>query len=233
MMVWHVSGKTSVVIEGRLAEALAFNAPFVINRLVKDRVADTPELAEQLFTEAKRFFVLCEATPDMVFGMPSAMVDAAWHTFILFTAEYTEYGRSFFGNYFHHLPAGDHGGVEPTAGRAPKHASFDEFGQRYQELYGHPLPAVWYDDNTIAPSRRVINNNFQTLTAIRDSRTVHLMDETGDAVLSVNELAHDAVQFIARTPDFYVRELPGDLTEEEKCGVIAPLVRSGVLRLAL
>jgi hypothetical protein len=223
-----------VVLEGRLEEALAFTAPFVIDRLVKDRVAATPAFAEELFTEAKRYLVLCEATPDMTFGMCSAIVDEAWHAFILFTTEYTEYGRRYFGNYVHHSPADNYQTVDRTenAGRSPKEASFNEFRQRYEELYGQPLPAVWYDDSSVDPSRRVINDKAGTLTVTVDDRTVHLSDDSGNTVLSVNELASEALDFIARTPDFYVRELPGDLTGEEKAGVIAPLVRLGVLRLA-
>jgi hypothetical protein len=223
-----------VVLEGRLEEALAFNAPFVIDRLVKDRVADTPAFAEELFTEVKKYLVLCEATPDMTFGMCSSMVDEAWHAFILFTTEYTEYGHRYFGNYVHHSPADNYQTVDRTenAGRSPKEASFNEFRQRYEELYGHPLPAIWYDDESVAPSRRVINTRAGTLTPIVDDHTIHLMDEHGNTVLSVNELAREAVDFIAQARDFYVRELPGDLTGEEKAGVIAPLVRLGVLRLA-
>ena len=99
-------------------------------------------------------------------------------------------------------------------------------------MYGHPLPAVWYDDSSVAPSRRVINDKAGTLTVTVDDHTAHLSDDGGNIVLSVNELALEALDFIARTPDFYVRELPGDLTGEEKAGVIAPLVRLGVLRLA-
>ena len=223
-----------MVLEGRLEEALAFNAPFVIDRLVKDRVADTPAFAEELFTEAKKYLVLCEATPDMTFGMCSAIVDEAWHAFILFTTEYTEYCRRYFGNYVHHSPADNYQTVDRTenAGRSPKEASFNEFRQRYEELYGHPLPAVWYDDGSVDPSRRVINDKAETLTVTVDDHTAHLSDDSGNTVLSVNEWASEALDFIARTPDFYVRELPGHLTGEEKAGVIAPLVRLGVLRLA-
>jgi hypothetical protein len=223
-----------VVLEGRLEEALAFNAPFVIDRLVKDRVVETPALAEELFTEAKRYLVLCEATPDMTFGMCSAMVDEAWHAFILFTTEYTEYGRRYFGNYLHHSPADNYQTAAPAAteGRPQKEASFNEFRQRYEDLYGQPLPAVWYDDSSVGPSHRVINDKVGTLTVMVEDHTVHLIDEHGNTVLSVNELAREAVDFIVQTRDFYVRELPGDLLGEEKAGLIAPLVRLGVLRLA-
>jgi hypothetical protein len=223
-----------VALEGRLEEALAFSAPYVIDRLVKDRVAATPAFAEQLFMEAKKYLVLCDATPDTSYGMYSAMVDEAWHAFVLFTAEYTEYSHRYFGDYVHHAPAGDGEGPEAMAagGRPQKVPSFSDFRQQYEELFGHPLPAVWYDDSSVTPTRRVINDKAGTLTLVADDHTIHLMDDTGDTVLSVNELAREAVDFITQIADFYVRELPGDLTAEEKVGVIQPLVRLDVLRLA-
>jgi len=211
---------------------LSYRAPFVIDRLVKNRVTDDPALAEQLFTEAKKYLVLCAATPDMLFGMHSAIVDAAWHTFVLFTTEYAEYGHRYFGQYVHHAPAGDHGGPEGTAAgcRPQETASFNDFRQRYEELYGHPLPLLWYDGHNLAPTSRVINE--KRLTVLPDDATVHLVDDSGATVLSVSELAREAVEFIAATGGFYVRELPGDITDEEKVGVIEPLIRQGVLRLA-
>jgi hypothetical protein len=60
---------------------------------------------------------------------------------------------------------------------------------------------------------------------------VDLLNEQGEALLSVNELARGAVEFIAQTGAFYVRELPGDLTDEEKVGLIATLVEYGVCRV--
>lgn len=51
-------------------------------------------------------------------------------------------------------------------------------------------------------------------------------------MLSVNELACDAQYFIAESWESHVRELPGGLTADEKVGVITPLIRLGVLRLA-
>ena len=218
----------STTLEARLEGALAFSAPYVVDRLLKDRVVDTPAAAEQLFTEAKRYLVLCAATPQMSFGMHSAMVDAAWHTFILFTAEYAEYGHRYFGDYLHHSPVADHDTEVPLL----KVASFNDFEQRYEELFGQPLPTVWYDDTSVVPSRRVINDGAGILIADCDYHTVRLIDGTGAAVLYVDALARDAVDFIARTRDFYVRELPGDLTDDEKVGVVQTLVRSGVLRVA-
>ncbi|WP_179475443.1 glycine-rich domain-containing protein [Mycolicibacterium vinylchloridicum] len=219
----------ATTLDGRLEGALAFTAPYVIDRLLADRVAETPAAAEQLFTEAKRYLVLCAATPEVSFGMHSSMVDAAWHTFILFTAEYTDFGHRYFGEYLHHSPAAD----DRTEGPLLKAASFNEFQQRYEELFGQPLPSVWYDDASVVPSRRVINGGTGILTVSVEDATVRLIDDTGASVLSVNALAADALAFIARTRDFFVRELPGGLSDDEKVGVIRALVRSGVLRVAL
>ena len=218
-----------MALEGQLQEALAFNAPYVIDRLVKDRVVDTAAAAEELFTEAKRYLVLCAATPDTLYGMCSAMVDEAWHAFILFTAEYTEFSHRHFGRYVHHEPADDQG--EP-GGQTPNTSSFKHFRQRYEDLYGQPLPAVWYDDGSVAPSSRVINGQAEHMTVVVDDHVVELRDDTGHTVLAVNELACEALTFIAQNAAFYVRELPGDLTADERIGIITPLIRFNVLRLA-
>jgi hypothetical protein len=50
--------------------------------------------------------------------------------------------------------------------------------------------------------------------------------------MSVDAIARDALSFIARTGTFYTRELPGDLTDEEKVGLVSALVDSKLLRLA-
>ena len=48
----------------------------------------------------------------------------------------------------------------------------------------------------------------------------------------VNDIARDALEFISCTGAFYVRELPGVLTDEEKVGLVATLVEHRVLRVA-
>ena len=220
-------------LDERLYEALAFKAPYVIDRLVKDRVADTAASAEELFTEAKKYFVLCDVTRDMAFDMYSTMVDAAWHAFILCTAEYREYGRRYFGKYLDHVPKAD----DPGAERTPRHshckaATFDDFRQRYEALYDEPLPDVWYERHSIVPPRRMINDKAGRLMLVRRDRTITLTDHTGAVLISVNDLAYPALNFVTQTSDFYVRELPGTLTDDEKVGLAQALAKSGVLRVA-
>lgn len=215
----------------RLTEALEFTAPYVVERLVSDRVAGTPEEAVRLFAEAKRYLVLCEASPDRAYGMYSSLVDSAWHTFVLFTAEYTDYGHRYFGKYLHHAPATDTPDDMAPDAATPDLASFDEFRQRYEDLFGEALPAIWYDDAVVAPGRRVVNDSAGSLVLNLVGDAVELSDAGGDAVLSVSAVASDALDFLARTPDFYVREVPG-LTDDERVGLIQSLVRCGLLRLA-
>jgi hypothetical protein len=45
-------------------------------------------------------------------------------------------------------------------------------------------------------------------------------------------LALSALEFIARTGAFYVRELPGDLTDGEKVALIEGLMAAGAIRPA-
>jgi hypothetical protein len=65
------------------------------------------EEARELFEETKKWLWLCGTRPRSmrmtVFG-PMKMLDEMWHTFILFTHEYTQYCLDHFGFYIHHAP---------------------------------------------------------------------------------------------------------------------------------
>ena len=59
----------------------------------------------QVFEALKDYFAICAADPAHRAGMPSRIVDEAWHTFILFTREYSDFCEHAFGGYLHHAPA--------------------------------------------------------------------------------------------------------------------------------
>ncbi|HEY3804288.1 MAG TPA: hypothetical protein VGL61_16840 [Kofleriaceae bacterium] len=63
--------------------------------------------ARELFDDMKKWLWLCGTRPRSmrltVFG-PMKLIDEMWHTFILFTREYTEYCQDNFGFYIHHAP---------------------------------------------------------------------------------------------------------------------------------
>lgn len=59
----------------------------------------------EAFEGLRDYFAICAADPERRAGMPSRIVDEAWHTFILFTRDYTDFCQNAFGTYLHHAPS--------------------------------------------------------------------------------------------------------------------------------
>lgn len=211
--------------------ALDHQAPFLVERLVKERVAETEEEAEELFAEAKKYLVLTQADRSRAWTMHSTRVDDAWHHFILFTGPYTQFCRTYFGRYAHHSPSNDPGPEDQAEEELPV-ATFAEFRERYEELFGTPLPDVWYDHRGVTPRRRVVNERAGLLTTRRDGSQVELLSPSGDLVMAANMIACAALEFVARTGAFYVRELPGGLTGEEQVALVGALVERKILKVS-
>ena len=209
-------------------EALDYEAPFVIDKLVKERFVDTAQDACVLFTEVKRYLVLCHVDRTKTWKMHSLCVDEVWHQFVLFTAEYSAFCARYFGRYRHHAPSN----APPDTGvRLAPEATLAEFCDRYRELFGIDLPPVWKDSSWITPRRRVVNYFPGQWGLGSASGMVDLMDGDGRALLSVSPIAENALRFVVNTGAFYVREIPGDLTEDEKVALASALVELKVLRV--
>ena len=121
--------------EASLLDALDYEAPQLVDKLVADRIADDEADARLLFREVKRYLVLVKASDDTPWPMRSRRIDAAWHQFMLFTREYIQFCTRFFGGYVQHGPAG----VPPVAwaGRpAYTEPSFAAFQARYEWFFG-------------------------------------------------------------------------------------------------
>jgi hypothetical protein len=220
--------------EGRLRdEALAYEAPFLIEKLLKDHVADTAEEAQILFTEVKRYLVACYSGEDRtrLWEMYSLRIDEVWHQFVLFTREYVAFCERYFGRYVHHNPS--NAPKYETDEQWPEPLSFEEFVPSYEAFFGVPVPDCWYDEKTVTPARRITHETTGSMTTRAQGGTVDLLGPEGDVLLSVNDLARPALEFVARTPVFYVRELPGGLADEEKVSLVATLVEFRLLRLAI
>jgi hypothetical protein len=208
---------------------LRFEAPYVIEKLVKNRVVDTADEGEALFAEAKKFLILSYVDSDVSWNMYSARVDEAWHQFVLFTTQYVDFCHRYFGEYLHHNPSN----APKAQGRpALKPSTFEGFRARYESFFGEPLPDVWLDGRSVSLSRRVINDSAGTSRVSVEGGTACLAGPGGRIDVVVNEIARDALEFIACTGSFHVRELPGVLTDEEKVGLVATLVEHRVLRVA-
>ncbi|MGE0238986.1 MAG: hypothetical protein AB7F09_11455 [Parvibaculaceae bacterium] len=211
----------------KVLAALDYEAPFLIEKLVKDHIADTPEEAEALFAEVKRYLVIAALDSDKSWHMYSLRIDECWHQFILFTKQYTEFCKLHFGRYVPHAPSNS-----PDAGIAPKQrTTFREFNARYQELFQSPLPEIWVDARNVTLNRRVHNDRQDRLELRVDDGMIEILNKDGEPVAAVNDLAGEALGFIGRTGAFYVRELPG-LDDEEKVALASMLVECRVLRLA-
>jgi hypothetical protein len=207
--------------------ALAYEAPFLIEKLLKDHIVETAEEGETLFTEVKRFLVLVDADRSKVWDMYGSRVDTVWHQFILFTKQYMDFCQRFFGRYLPHSPSN---APESQQMNPDEITSFEDFQGRYFELFGKSLPDAWFDEKSVTLRRRVLNDRAGTLTVRDEGELVSLLTESGELLLSVNEFGQDALAFIARTGAFYVREVPG-LDDEEKVALVATLVEHNVLRV--
>jgi hypothetical protein len=213
----------------RVFESLTHEAPFLIEKLVKNCVVDTADEAEALFREVKRYLVLADLDQDRVWNMYSLRVDEAWHQFILFTKQYIDFCQRYFGRYVSHNPSN---APKVEHAQPVEKTSFEQFHARYQELFGEPLPDVWYDEKTVTLNRRLWSTWAGPLTVRASGDMVELLNSDGALLFAVNDLARDALEFIAYTGAFYVRELPGGLHDDEKVALAAALVECKVLRAA-
>jgi hypothetical protein len=209
--------------------ALQYEAPFLIEKLLKDHIVESPEEGQALFAEVKKYLVLVESDSTIVWQMYSLRIDEVWHQFILFTREYTDFCERFFGTYLGHSPsnAPETKTVSPT-----EVSSLELFTRRYEKLFGTPPPEAWYDGKSVTMQRRVLTYGVGVLSLRDAGAMIDLVTPSGKTVLSVNEVGRSALKFIAQTGAFYVRELPGDLNDEEKVALVATLVECQVLRLA-
>ncbi len=211
-------------------DALDFEAPYLIEKLLKDHVVDSAEQGDALFAEVKRYLVLNQIDRTKAWQMYSLRVDEVWHQFVLFTVEYSVFCEKYFGHYAHHAPSN---APDPGFGRRAPEATFAEFADRYREMFGAEPPQVWDDSTSITPHRRIVNERAGRLE-LGSGAADDMVDLTGGhgrVLFSVSAIARDALRFIADTGAFYVRELPGDLTLDEKVALIATLVDMKLLRV--
>jgi hypothetical protein len=209
-------------------DVLTYEAPFLIEKLLNDAMIESMEEGEQLFTEVKRWMLMVHNDRSKTWEMYSLRIDAVWHQFILFTDEYMKFCDRYFGAYFSHSP-----GNAPGSAQADQSSigSFSEFKQRYEAIFGIKLPDVWFDERSVNLHRRLLNDNAGKLFLEEKDELINMINTDGKILLTINLLARDAISFIAATKAFYVRELPGDLTDEEKILLARTLVEFNILRV--
>jgi hypothetical protein len=211
--------------------SLDFEAPYLIEKLVKDCVCANEDEARTLFREVKRFLYLNRTDRSRLWEMYSHRVDEVWHQFVLFTQQYMDFCDVHYGVYLPHAP---NNAPKPERGAFPDvpTATFAEFAARYETMYDEPLPDCWHDDRNVSLNRRVIDTRIGMLLMRQTSDDLELLNADGTVVFAVNALAEPAMTFMAENGAFYVRELPGELTDKEKVALVATLVQHRFLRVA-
>ena len=211
--------------------SLDFDAPYLIDKLVKDRICASEDEARRLFREVKRYLYLNRTDRSRIWDMYSHRVDEVWHQFVLFTRQYTEFCEAHFGIYLPHSPT--NAPKLPGNGMAlTATASFAEFATRYETLFGEALPDCWFDDRGVGLNQRVIDVRIGTLLMRQTGGQIELLGSDGEVEFAVNAIAAPAISFIAESGALYVRELPGALTDDEKVALAATLVQHRFLRVA-
>lgn len=227
------SAPSSHVLSEAQRGALAFEAPYLVDKLLKERIVGSAEEAEELFTEVKRYLVLSGGDRSTAWEMHSLRVDEAWHQFVLFTTEYTDYCHRFFGHYQHHMPAN----APVDAARPPvTMATWEQFAARYEAMFGVPPGAVWHDHLSVHADRRLLWIEASAARRVEvegvDAVLFANRAQGPEVVVRVSRWGADALRFLARHEAFYVRELPGPLEGDDKVALCSALVRGGYLRVA-
>jgi hypothetical protein len=82
-----------------------YQFPDYIWKRVRKRAPNLDEAGMRLVERGLReWFVCCAWRGRAVLGMPSRLVDEAWHEFILDSLSYTDFCEKAFGGYLHHMP---------------------------------------------------------------------------------------------------------------------------------
>ncbi len=72
-------------------------------RYMEEHKKVSPEEYNLLFFELKRFFIMCSLLKNV--PMFSERVDDIWHEMLMFTKEYEQFSKRFYGQFLHHTPA--------------------------------------------------------------------------------------------------------------------------------
>ena len=202
------------------AAVMVFEAPYLVWKLQVERNVTSEEEAHVLFRELKRFFLVSDACYPQRIPMFSRRVDVAWHQFVLFTRDYSDFCKRFFHRYLHHQPNwNDDGGAELLG--------FEAFAAIYESLFGECPPVVWQEDDIeLRLDDRIryerFDARFDTRLEGEKVELIVLGAEAPGVVVRVDAWAEPALRFIASHSSFYVRELPG-LDDEDKAALATAL----------
>ncbi len=128
-----------------IGQIMGYPMPDVIKRCQKD-YGYTDEDMIILEKEFKRYLilaVLAKNNSDGV-GMYSKDVDNLWHSFILFTKDYSDFCSKYSGKFIHHLPETSE--TKTSEQMAETQKDFYKFIKKYEETFAEEIHSVWLLD---------------------------------------------------------------------------------------
>jgi hypothetical protein len=89
-----------------LEDVLAYSHPYVIERFVEQHSVTTEEATEIFREMLKMLWLMASSEKQLTVMVFKEMfvLDEMWHTFMLFTLDYTRFCDQFLGGYLHHFP---------------------------------------------------------------------------------------------------------------------------------
>jgi hypothetical protein len=220
-----------------MPELLAFRAPYLEERMVRERRVDSPEKVAALLDELKKYLVLSRVLRKRNVPMFSRLVDEIWHQFVLFTTEYDAFCRHFFGRFVEHAPAETPPSAEDAAFPPRPELTRHQFNFAYSRIFG-PVSALWQDELSVDRDTRLTRKPFRRTAFVQTTlgKTEIISSPDDETPMSplvrVDAWAAPALEFLVAHDHFYVRELPG-LDDEDRIAICRPLVARGILRITL
>jgi hypothetical protein len=215
-------------LRARRAQLLDFRLDAIADKLVHTGVAADREQAELLFREVKRYLLLSDRNP---LPMVSALVDAAWHQFILYTVQYEQFCMAWCSKLLHHAPGAPDAGVATPEEMQQIEGFFDAYWREYGAL-----PDVWFNDRCLRDCTFLSHAEWpHGMEVVLEADRALLVRSGEDArvLCRASARAYEALRFVAGHRRFLLREVAGLRGFDERLQLITPLVKWSVLiRLA-
>jgi hypothetical protein len=107
-VIWILAANKKAA-EKRATFIRSYTFPFALRDKLRGKYPQLDgDQLDQVMQALKQYFLICHeagaAGGRSSVGMPSKVVDEAWHEFILMSREYSEFCNTAFGRYLHHTP---------------------------------------------------------------------------------------------------------------------------------
>lgn len=133
-----------------LNDVLGYRHAGVVARYAKEQ-GTSREDAEEIFVETLKWLYLCYRNADTTGNASLAMLpdlaklDEMWHTFIIFTRDYSSFCETYFRTYIHHLPITDEDDqIPPDEGT--ERARLEQQFALVHDILGEETLLRWHDE---------------------------------------------------------------------------------------